>query len=185
MAYNIWAIIYGSQEGDQVTVWKSISECSSKSLAYMLPFFCGQGPDCKQPTVETFLKAKFNLETNYLGLFSVTIQLMLKNPNSWSNKLHRKPEKVVGITEQFDDFIAVLDAIFPGYFNGLISAWAVGLFKNILLMIPVIRIRRTGRGRVFLVVLRTPDRYFLIKFRGWANHKEGCNFNKIVAIKWS
>ena len=45
-------------------------ECSSKSLAYMLPFFCGQGPDCKQPTVETFLKAKFNLETKYLGMFS-------------------------------------------------------------------------------------------------------------------
>ena len=55
----------------------------------------------------------------------------------------------MGITEQFDDFIAVLDAIFPDYFNGLISAWVVGLFKNILLMIPVSGIRGTGRGRVF------------------------------------
>ena len=62
---------------------------------------------------------------------------------------YRKPEKVVGITEQFDDFIAVLDAIFPGYFNGLISAWAVGLFQNILLVIPVSGVRGTGRGRAF------------------------------------
>ena len=55
----------------------------------------------------------------------------------------------MGITEQFDDFIAVLDAIFPGYFNGLISAWVVGMFKNISLMILVSGIRGTGRGRVF------------------------------------
>ena len=61
----------------------------------------------------------------------------------------------MGITEQFDDFIAVLDAIFPDYFNGLISAWVVGLFKNILLIIPVSGIRGTGRGRVFKVVLWT------------------------------
>ena len=39
-----------------------------------------------------------------------------------------KHGKVVGITEQFDDFIAVLDAIFPDFFNGLISAWKAGLF---------------------------------------------------------
>ena len=45
-------------------------ECSAKALAYMLPFFCGQDHDCKQPTVDTFLKAKFNMETNYLGMFS-------------------------------------------------------------------------------------------------------------------
>ena len=49
----------------------------------MLPFFCGQGPDCKQPTVDTFLKAKFNLETNYLGLFSDTIQSMLENSHNF------------------------------------------------------------------------------------------------------
>ena len=30
---------------------------------------------------------------------------------------------VVGITEQFDDFLSVLDTLFPSYFNGISTAW--------------------------------------------------------------
>ena len=63
----------------------------------MIPFFCGQGPTCKRATKEAFETARNNLVSEYF---------------------------LVGITEQFDDMVTILEKLIPSYFNGLSQKWA-------------------------------------------------------------
>ena len=62
----------------------------------MIPFFCGQGPACKRATKEAFETARDNLLNEYF---------------------------FVGITEQFDDVVTMLEKLIPSYFSGLSQKW--------------------------------------------------------------
>jgi len=70
----------------------------------MIPFFCGNDPDCFQPSKKSLNIAITNLEKNYL---------------------------VVGVTEQMDDFFVVLEKLFPTYFTNLTKFWRInGMEKH-------------------------------------------------------
>ena len=64
----------------------------------MIPFFCGRTPECREVTEKSLKIAMENMSTNYL---------------------------VVGVTEQMDDFFAVLQKIFPTYFTNITTIWRI------------------------------------------------------------
>ena len=71
-------------------------ECDAAHASYMIPFFCGQGPTCKKATEGAYERAKQNMLESYY---------------------------FIGITEQFDDTVAIMERLVPVYFRGLTHKW--------------------------------------------------------------
>ncbi|XP_071947251.1 heparan sulfate 2-O-sulfotransferase 1-like [Antedon mediterranea] len=93
-----------TKQGDKMTfdecVSKEMPECLPEKLWMQIPFFCGHFQECWNPGSEWALQqAKYNLVTNYL---------------------------VVGLTEEMEDFIAVLEATVPSMFTGALELYQHG-----------------------------------------------------------
>ncbi|XP_062510246.1 uronyl 2-sulfotransferase-like [Corticium candelabrum] len=70
-------------------------ECSSpKRMFYVIPFFCGQEEACREPSSWALEKAKANVRDKYL---------------------------VVGILEEYEDTLRVLEKLLPIYFKGIVD----------------------------------------------------------------
>ena len=69
-------------------------ECSALKIwkSGMVPYFCGDLPICEEPSEEALDIAKINAEKKFI---------------------------VVGLTEKFTEFIDVLEAMLPKFFDGL------------------------------------------------------------------
>ena len=85
-----------AKEGDTTTfdecVEKGQSDCDPKKLWIQIPFFCGSSPKCWDPGSEWALaQAKHNLVNKYL---------------------------LVGVTEELDSFVEVLEELIPDFFKG-------------------------------------------------------------------
>jgi len=85
-----------AKEGDTTTfdecVDKGQPDCDPKKLWIQIPFFCGVAPQCWDPGSEWALaQAKYNLANKYL---------------------------VVGVTEELDIFVEVLEELIPNFFKG-------------------------------------------------------------------
>jgi len=85
-----------AKEGDTTTfdecVEKSQNDCDPKRMWIQIPFFCGTAPQCWDPGSEWALaQAKSNLVNKYL---------------------------LVGVTEELDSFVEVLEELIPRFFSG-------------------------------------------------------------------
>jgi len=85
-----------AKEGDTTTFDECVEagqvDCDPKKMWLQIPFFCGTAPQCWDPGSEWALaQAKHNLVNNYA---------------------------VVGVTEELDSFVQVLEHLFPTFFNG-------------------------------------------------------------------
>nr|CAG4648716.1 EOG090X088H [Polyphemus pediculus] len=92
------------KQGDKMSfddcVKEGRSECDPNNLWLQVPFFCGHHADCWTPGNAWALeKAKTNLMEKYL---------------------------LVGVTEQMEDFIAILEATIPIYFKGALELYRQG-----------------------------------------------------------
>ncbi|KAI8502720.1 hypothetical protein Bbelb_194220, partial [Branchiostoma belcheri] len=70
-------------------------ECT-RGLHYIIPFFCGQRPGCREPSRWALEKAKDNVLDKFL---------------------------VVGILEEFNDTLRVFEHLLPNFFKGAMSVW--------------------------------------------------------------
>jgi len=86
-----------AKEGDTTTFDECVAQqlspdCDPKRMWIQIPFFCGMSAQCWEPGSEWALaQAKTNLVSRFL---------------------------VVGVTEQFETFIEVLEELLPQYFTG-------------------------------------------------------------------
>jgi len=92
------------RQGDTMSfddcIKKGLSKCNPNDVWLQIPFFCGQHPDCWIPgNVWALEKAKANLLEKYM---------------------------VVGVTEQMEEFIAVLEATIPSFFKGALKLYREG-----------------------------------------------------------
>ncbi|CAG5099074.1 Oidioi.mRNA.OKI2018_I69.XSR.g16227.t1.cds [Oikopleura dioica] len=69
-------------------------ECTALKIwkSGMVPYFCGDMPICEEPSEEALKIAKNNIDRSYL---------------------------VIGLTENFNDFVEVLESMLPKFFDGL------------------------------------------------------------------
>nr|CAG4636278.1 EOG090X088H [Eubosmina coregoni]SVE69873.1 EOG090X088H [Eubosmina coregoni] len=92
------------KQGNKMTfdecVKSSLHECDPNNLWLQVPYFCGHHADCWVPGSRwAYEQAKTNLVNKYL---------------------------VVGVTEQMEEFVAVLEATLPMYFKGALSLYRKG-----------------------------------------------------------
>ncbi|XP_077573501.1 heparan sulfate 2-O-sulfotransferase 1-like isoform X1 [Stigmatopora nigra] len=92
------------KQGDKKTfdecVASSGSDCAPEKLWLQIPFFCGHHSECWNPGSEWALEqAKQNLVHEYL---------------------------LVGVTEELEDFVMILEAILPRFFKGATDLYKTG-----------------------------------------------------------
>ncbi|KAM9848706.1 heparan sulfate 2-O-sulfotransferase 1 [Aulostomus maculatus] len=93
-----------SKQGDTTTFDECVAEggrdCGNDKLWLQVPFFCGHHSECwKQGSRWALEKAKYNLVSNYL---------------------------LVGITEELEDFVIILEAVLPRFFKGATELYTKG-----------------------------------------------------------
>ncbi|XP_069091284.1 uronyl 2-sulfotransferase [Pleurodeles waltl] len=72
------------------------AECSNPRLFYIIPYFCGQHPKCREPGEWAFERAKQNVNENFL---------------------------LVGILEELEDVLLLLERYLPHYFKDVLSIY--------------------------------------------------------------
>nr|XP_046228495.1 uronyl 2-sulfotransferase a isoform X1 [Scatophagus argus] len=79
-----------------VCILENYPECSNPRTFYIIPFFCGQHPQCREPGVWALERAKQNVMENYL---------------------------LVGILEELEDVLLLLERLLPHYFTGVLEIY--------------------------------------------------------------
>ncbi|MCI4395824.1 hypothetical protein PGIGA_G00196470 [Pangasianodon gigas] len=88
-----------------VCILENLPECSNPRLFYIVPYFCGQHPQCREPGEWALERAKQNVVENFL---------------------------LVGILEELEDVLLLLERLLPHYFSDVLTIyhspafWKVG-----------------------------------------------------------
>ncbi|RMX54569.1 hypothetical protein pdam_00004589 [Pocillopora damicornis] len=78
-------------------VKNEMKECvDPQRILYIIPYFCGHEAFCRRPTELALRQAKINVIKNYL---------------------------VVGVTEELEDFLFVLERLLPEFFSGVLNIY--------------------------------------------------------------
>lgn len=78
-------------------VLNNMTECVNPArIFYIVPFFCGQEAFCTRPSQLALRQAKVNVVKNYL---------------------------LVGITEEYEDFLFALETLLPEFFKGILEIY--------------------------------------------------------------
>uniref|UniRef100_A0A4W3HRG7 Uronyl 2-sulfotransferase n=1 Tax=Callorhinchus milii TaxID=7868 RepID=A0A4W3HRG7_CALMI len=80
------------------------AECSNPRLFYIIPYFCGQHPKCRDPGEWALQRAKDNMNENYL---------------------------LVGILEELEDVLLLLERLLPHYFKDASSIYHSPEYKKL------------------------------------------------------
>ncbi|XP_074472279.1 uronyl 2-sulfotransferase a isoform X1 [Sebastes fasciatus] len=86
-----------------VCILENYPECSNPRVFYIIPYFCGQHPQCREPGVWALERAKQNVVENYL---------------------------LVGILEELEDVLLLLERLLPHYFTGVLSIYKSPDYKK-------------------------------------------------------
>ncbi|KAM9355490.1 uronyl 2-sulfotransferase-like isoform 1-T1 [Pholidichthys leucotaenia] len=79
-----------------VCILENYPECSNPRVFYIIPYFCGQHPQCREPGVWALERAKQNVLENYL---------------------------LVGVLEELEDVLLLLERLLPHYFSGVLNIY--------------------------------------------------------------
>ncbi|XP_069829883.1 uronyl 2-sulfotransferase isoform X2 [Dendropsophus ebraccatus] len=77
-------------------ILENYAECSNPRLFYIIPYFCGQHPKCRDPGEWALERAKQNVKENFL---------------------------LVGILEELEDVLLLLERFLPHYFKDVMSIY--------------------------------------------------------------
>ncbi|XP_034999989.1 uronyl 2-sulfotransferase a isoform X1 [Hippoglossus stenolepis] len=86
-----------------VCILENYPECSNPRVFYIIPYFCGQHPQCREPGVWALERAKQNVLENYL---------------------------LVGILEELEDVLLMLERLLPHYFTGVLNIYKSPDYKK-------------------------------------------------------
>uniref|UniRef100_A0A4W4DMG0 Sulfotransferase n=1 Tax=Electrophorus electricus TaxID=8005 RepID=A0A4W4DMG0_ELEEL len=77
-------------------ILESYAECSNPRLFYIIPYFCGQHPQCREPSLWALQKAKENVLEHYL---------------------------LVGVLEELQDVLLLLERLLPHFFTDVLNIY--------------------------------------------------------------
>ncbi|XP_030200679.1 uronyl 2-sulfotransferase a isoform X2 [Gadus morhua] len=86
-----------------VCILENYPECSNPRMFYIIPYFCGQHPQCREPGVWALERAKQNVLENYL---------------------------LVGILEELEDVLLLLERLLPHFFSGVLNIYKSPDYKK-------------------------------------------------------
>ncbi|KAK2193695.1 hypothetical protein NP493_8g06014 [Ridgeia piscesae] len=106
----------------------------------LIPFFCGHAAFCRKPTLNALETAIANVERYY---------------------------SIIGVVEQFDQFLEALEVVFPDYFRGVTHIYkTAGKYKrkvnaSIHKVKPTAKVRQIMREKLYLEY----KFYYFVKWR--------------------
>ncbi|XP_076844182.1 uronyl 2-sulfotransferase a isoform X2 [Brachyhypopomus gauderio] len=87
-----------------VCILENYPECSNPRLFYIVPYFCGQHPRCREPGVWALERAKQNMVENFL---------------------------LVGVLEELEDVLLLLERLLPHYFSDVLNIYKSPAFWKV------------------------------------------------------
>ncbi|XP_043076468.1 uronyl 2-sulfotransferase-like [Puntigrus tetrazona] len=89
-------------------ILESYPECSNPRLFYIIPYFCGQHPQCREPGLWALETAKRNVLDHYL---------------------------LVGVLEELEDVLLLLERLLPHFFSDVLNIYKSpgGSFERLVL----------------------------------------------------
>ncbi|KAG7465681.1 hypothetical protein MATL_G00156210 [Megalops atlanticus] len=87
-----------------VCILENYPECSNPRLFYIIPYFCGQHPQCREPGEWALQRAKQNVLESYL---------------------------LVGILEELEDVLLLLERLLPHFFSDVLSIYKSPEYKKL------------------------------------------------------
>ncbi|XP_035279783.1 uronyl 2-sulfotransferase a isoform X3 [Anguilla anguilla] len=79
-----------------VCILENYPECSNPRLFYIIPYFCGQHPQCREPGLWALERAKQNVLENFL---------------------------LVGVLEELEDVLLLLERLLPHFFTDVLNIY--------------------------------------------------------------
>ncbi|KAM6954360.1 uronyl 2-sulfotransferase a [Aplochiton taeniatus] len=95
-----------------VCILENYPECSNPKVFYIIPYFCGQHPKCREPGLWALERAKQNILENYL---------------------------LVGVLEELEDVLLLLERLLPHYFSGVLGVYKSTEFRKMANMTGTVR----------------------------------------------
>ncbi|XP_052001921.1 uronyl 2-sulfotransferase isoform X1 [Xyrauchen texanus] len=93
-------------------ILESYPECSNPRLFYIIPFFCGQHPQCREPSLWALETAKNNVLEHYL---------------------------LVGVLEELEDVLLLLERLLPHFFSDVYNIYKSPEYRKLGNMTGTIR----------------------------------------------
>ncbi|XP_030644372.1 uronyl 2-sulfotransferase [Chanos chanos] len=85
-------------------ILENYPECSNPRLFYIIPYFCGQHPQCREPSLWALERAKENVLEHYL---------------------------LVGVLEELEDVLLLLERLLPHFFSDVLSIYKSPEYKKL------------------------------------------------------
>ncbi|KAG5265793.1 hypothetical protein AALO_G00246440 [Alosa alosa] len=85
-------------------ILENYPECSNPRLFYIIPYFCGQHPQCREPSEWALEKAKQNVLEHYL---------------------------LVGVLEELEDVLLLLERLLPHFFFDVLNIYKSPEYKKL------------------------------------------------------
>ncbi|XP_048391406.1 uronyl 2-sulfotransferase a [Stegostoma tigrinum] len=85
-------------------ILENYPECNNPRVFYIIPYFCGQHPKCRDPGEWALQRAKENMNENYL---------------------------LVGILEELEDVLLLLERLLPHYFKDASAVYHSSAYKKL------------------------------------------------------
>lgn len=117
-----------------VCILENYPECSNPRVFYIIPYFCGQHPQCRYLTHKSHDKTFWcNTRKAALLLFFALLSLIhfpslsTREPGVWA--LERAKQNVlenyllVGVLEELEDVLLLLERLLPHYFTGVLNIY--------------------------------------------------------------
>lgn len=102
-------------------ILENYPECSNPRVFYIIPYFCGQHPQCR------YLVDSRRLCPSWFPVSHALIFSSTREPGVWA--LERAKQNVlenyllVGILEELEDVLLLLERLLPHYFTGVLNIY--------------------------------------------------------------
>ncbi|KAJ8409746.1 hypothetical protein AAFF_G00218050 [Aldrovandia affinis] len=120
-----------------VCILENYPECSNPRLFYIIPYFCGQHPQCREPGVWALERAKQNVQENFL---------------------------LVGILEELEDVLLLLERLLPHFFTDVLSIYKSPDYRKMGNMTGTVRKPTPSREALQVLYQRMRDEYDFYNF---------------------
>ncbi|XP_076834666.1 uronyl 2-sulfotransferase [Brachyhypopomus gauderio] len=118
-------------------ILESYAECSNPRLFYIIPYFCGQQPQCREPGLWALQKAKENVLEHYL---------------------------LVGVLEELQEVLLLLERLLPQFFTDVLNIYKSPEYRKLWNMTVTVHKQRPSLEAMQVLHQRMEHEYDFYNF---------------------
>lgn len=140
-------------------ILENYPECSNPKVFYIIPYFCGQHPQCRY-------ESGLFLSSLCCRPAEITVSCRHREPGAWA--LERAKQNVlenyllVGILEELEDVLLLLERLLPHYFTGVLDIYKSPGTSHLQPLLPISPVGVSEKQS--FIRFQQPTPYFLFFF---------------------